>query len=102
MKRGLVKHVSFSVLATVLGISLLSAAAAADCTYGTKNCRDGYWWICDKCGSENCWIYTGQKCELSQLEILPPDQVSDGRFDRQVDILVRAGCTEGITHEENP
>lgn len=98
MKRLLVKRISLSVLAMVLGISLLSAAAAADCTYGTKECRDGYWWICDKCGSENCWKYTGRKCELSQLEILPPAQVSDCSFERQVDLLVRAGCPEGVTH----
>jgi len=97
MKRVLVKRVSLYVLATVLGISLLSAAAAADCIPGTKECRDGYWWVCDKCGSENCWKYTGRKCELSQLEILPPEQVSDSLFEGQVDLLVRAGCIEEIS-----
>ena len=95
MKRGLVRRISISALATVLGISLLSiVAAAADCTYGTKNCRNGYWWICDKCGSGNCWVYTGRKCELSQLESLPPEQVNDYGFERQVDLLARAECIE--------
>lgn len=85
MKSGLVKGIWLSALATVLGISLLSGVATADCINGTKDCRNGYWWICDKCGdgSENCWKYTGKKCELSRLEILPAEQVSNGRFEGQ-------------------
>ena len=99
MDRLLVKRILLSALATALGISLLSAAAVADCTYGMKECRDGYWWICDKCGPENCWVYTGRKCELSQLEIHPPEQVGDCSFERQVRLLVRAGGIEEVTHE---
>jgi hypothetical protein len=86
MKRLLVKSISLSALAMVLVISLLSAAAIADCPYGTKECRNGYWWIYDKCGSEYCWIDTGQKCELSKLEILLPEQASDCGFEQQVDL----------------
>jgi len=94
MKHLLVKRISLSVLAMVLGISLLSGAAVADCTYGTKECRDGYWWICDKCGSENCWVYTGRKCELSQLESLSPEEASNCGFEQQTDLLAWAGCIE--------
>jgi hypothetical protein len=98
MKRLLINWISPCALAMVLVISLLSAAAIADCTYGTRECRNGYWWICDKCGSEYCWIYTGQKCELSKLEILIPEQVSDCSSEQQVDLLARAGYIE----ENNP
>jgi hypothetical protein len=94
MKRLLVKCISLSAMATVLVISLLSGAAIAGCTYGTKDCRNGYWWICDKCGSEYCWIYTGQKCELSELKIFLPEQVTDYGFEQQIDLPARIGCIE--------
>ncbi|MGZ6206476.1 MAG: hypothetical protein ACXWMS_02775 [Syntrophales bacterium] len=99
MKRLLGKIFLISALTTLLGISLLSAAALADCTYGTKECRDGYWWICDKCGSENCWKYTGRKCELSQLEFCPPEKAGDCSSEQQVELLVRAGCIEEVSIE---
>jgi len=95
MNRLLVKCISVLALVTVLGISLFSPLAAADCTFGTKDCRDGYWWICDKCGSENCWVYTGRKCELSQLESPCPEEVNDCSPEKQAGLLVRARCIDG-------
>ena len=34
------------------------------CVVGQKSCEDdGYYWVCETCGSETCWIFTGEKCK---------------------------------------
>jgi hypothetical protein len=61
------------VLAMVLGLFMLLTIAAqivsADCTLGVKDCRHSspgsttcYWWVCETCGSETCWIFQGTTC----------------------------------------
>ncbi len=34
------------------------------CVVGQRSCEDdGYWWVCETCGSETCWIFTGERCK---------------------------------------
>lgn len=43
--------------------------ASAQCvTIGAKICQGGYWYVCQPCGSEKCWIMTGPRCLRDDLE----------------------------------
>jgi len=57
------------VLAMMITIGLTSFAYAG-CTLGAKDCRDGYWWYCESCASQTCWIFKGIKCTTkSEVDI---------------------------------
>jgi Zn finger protein HypA/HybF involved in hydrogenase expression len=52
------------VIAATLIIAALVGKGWLDCVVGQKSCEDdGYYWICETCGSETCWIFTGEKCK---------------------------------------
>src|SRR5688572_21416398 len=51
-----------SYLVATVSLLLVSFPAAADCTLGHKSCRKGSLWVCERCGSETCWIYKGTRC----------------------------------------
>jgi len=52
------------VIAAVLMIAVLVDRGWSNCVVGQKSCEDdGYYWICETCGSETCWIFTGEKCK---------------------------------------
>ncbi len=40
----------------------MASQAKADCTLGVTDCKDGYLWVCESCGSETCMIYKGTAC----------------------------------------
>lgn len=54
--------------AALLAIGMvLPTAAQAGCTLGVKTCKNGYWWYCEKCGSETCMIFKGIKCHRPEV-----------------------------------
>jgi hypothetical protein len=62
------------VLAMVLGLFVLVTGVSTACTLGVKECRPGtpqgtcYWWWCETCGSETCWIFKGTTCTCPQAK----------------------------------
>jgi hypothetical protein len=72
MKRFLILAIGLSAF----GLSLSSAYA--DCLVGDHKCVGGTSWVCTTCGSQTCWIITGN-CHKDDL----PDQHVDNasRFD---------------------
>lgn len=53
---------AFLVVFFMAGLLLVPNAAMAGCTLGVKDCRSGYWYVCQSCGSETCMIMTATKC----------------------------------------
>ena len=41
---------------------IIIVAAGPQCTPWVTDCRKGYKWRCEPCGSEWCWIFKGTKC----------------------------------------
>ena len=41
---------------------IIVVAAGPQCTPWVTDCRQGYRWRCEPCGSEWCWIFKGTKC----------------------------------------
>jgi len=48
------------------GLLLVPNAATAGCTLGVKDCRNGYWYVCQTCGSETCMIMTATACHREE------------------------------------
>lgn len=68
------------MLAMVLGLFiLLTEVSYAGCTLGVKDCRPSgtpgtcYWWVCETCGSETCWIFKGTQCTCPRSELDVPN-----------------------------
>lgn len=53
-----------SVIAAVFIVVAAVDRGYSGCVVGQKSCEDdGYYWVCETCGSETCWIFTGEKCK---------------------------------------
>ena len=51
------------VVATFIIVGLIDYGYSG-CVVGQKSCEDdGYYWVCETCGSETCWIFTGERCK---------------------------------------
>lgn len=66
----MIKKFCNSALAAI-GLMLVSLPAAAECTLGHKSCRSGSLWVCERCGSETCWIFKGTRCAKDDDGPLP-------------------------------
>lgn len=86
MLRGLCK--SLLAFACLMAISL---PAAADCTLGHKSCRKGQLWVCERCGSETCWIFKGTRCVKNDDESSLPGRADSAPLLRQTLAAERSG-----------
>ncbi|MEW6527296.1 MAG: hypothetical protein AB1444_11600 [Spirochaetota bacterium] len=63
MQRVIIIMISLVITATLSIVALVDKGWSG-CVVGQKSCEDdGYYWICETCGSETCWIFTGEKCK---------------------------------------
>jgi hypothetical protein len=65
------------LFAAVMSVLMLISTGSEACTLGAKDCRcadttkpctEGFWWYCESCGSETCWIYKGTKCTMPKTK----------------------------------
>ena len=60
-----------AILAGAAVLVLSALPAAAGCTLGHKQCNSGWLHVCERCGSETCWIFKGTKCVKDDERDLP-------------------------------
>jgi hypothetical protein len=68
----------------------LSTTASAGCTLGVPDCRKGQLWVCERCGSETCWIYKGTRCHRDTF----PDAFLGVQLDQPAQVLT---CSDGLS-----
>ena len=76
-----------------LGLLLAPNTATAGCTLGVKDCRNGYWYVCQTCGSETCMIMTANKC----YRVDPPKFEGDVTLDSSPSAPVTGGLGPDLT-----
>lgn len=59
------------VMLLAAGALVFPFPAFAGCTLGHKQCKSGWLHVCERCGSETCWIFKGTKCVRDDDRELP-------------------------------
>ncbi|MGQ0547923.1 MAG: hypothetical protein ACT4P3_21760 [Betaproteobacteria bacterium] len=73
-----------NALLAVACLLLVSTPALADCTLGHKSCRNGSLWVCERCGSETCWIFKGTRCLKDDDTDSLPVETGNSRLAREL------------------